>query len=737
MPHLQHTPCAATSIATDRRAALWALLGGLALWAAMCWPMLSGRVYTSDDLGAYHLPLRQFYAQCLARGHAFDWCPQLYGGFYLSGEGQVGMYHPLHWLLYRWLDLPVAFDLELLLSYPFLLAGMYCFLARWVDRAAALFGAIVFTFSGFNTLHFVHPQAVAITAHLPWLLWCWDIAWRNRSGWQIGLSLAGISLLTGSQVLLGYPQYVWFSLLAQLAFAVFLWRQHRPSGLLVVRLIAALALGMLVGAVQLLPTLDLLAGSQRRDVDTAFALSGALHPVNLVQLIAPYLLRERVAGGNTHELGLYLGAAPLMLIAWLFGYRPAKKRNPLLGFALSLTILAFLLALGGKGGLYWIQTWLPVIGKFRLPARYLVLVHFGLAATSAIALDRLLGRSSTGEQHSCRPLWKLVIASLAVTAAAPLVWGPEHLSNGMVLMLGPLLLAAAAVAVMLCQRRIGWGYAALTVLTLVDLGGYGLSYAIWPNTVRLTDYLAAGAPPPLSSGYRVATEPPGATLRTGNHLLVRGCNLIDGYAGLEPRKQLDYRQTAALQLAGVQWVLDRENHLWVEVADPLPRARLVSQTFETTDARRDLQHINPHTDALVERSIELSGEPGEARILMDRPGEMQIRVMSPGRQLLVVAESFHAGWQAEVDGSPSPVQRVNGDFLGCHIEPGQHDVRLSFKPRSLLWGRRLSLAGLLAVGLVFGLSSPAGSGRGERKSKNHTFATSVEERHACLEGASL
>lgn len=731
MAPLEIDPRDPAAIASDRRLALWTLLGGLALWGAMCWPLSAGRVYTSDDLGAYHLPLRKFYAECLARGEAFDWCPQLYGGFYLSGEGQVGMYHPLHQLLYRWLRLDVAFDLELLIGYPLMLAGMYLFLHRWLSRrAAAMFGAVVFTFSGFNTLHFVHPQAVAIVAHLPWLLWCWDIVWRQPGGRRAACGLAGISLLTASQILLGYPQYAWFSLLAQLAYAVLLWRLRRPSAMLILQIVAALMLGALAAAVQWLPTWDLLADSQRRDVDAAFALTGALHPVNLIQLMAPYLFRDRVAGGNTHEFGLYLGAAPLMLVAWYFWCQPASKRSSLLNYALALAGLALVLALGAKGGLYLLQTWLPVIGKFRLPARYLVLVHFGLATVSAVAFDRLLESSAHRDNHAARKLWKLVLASLAITAAAPLIWGREQVASGILPLLGPLLMAAAAGAVLLCQYRVRWAYAALLVLTLVDLGGYGVSYAIWPNTLSLDDYLAAGSPPELSTGYRVATEPPGSTLRSGNHLLVRGCHLIDGYAGLEPRKRLDYRQIAALQLAGVQWQLDREQNRWIEVAAPLPRARLVSKVVATDDPARDLQRIDPRGEALVEQPAELSelsGSPGKAEILSDRPGEIRLRVASTGRQLLVVGESFHAGWHAIIDGSPAPVLRVNGDFVGCVVEPGEHDVALSFKPQSLLWGRRLSLAGLLAIGLVLVLALPR-QGRGiERASSKSTAKASAEQ----------
>src|SRR5437763_3392910 len=69
------------------------------LLGALAWPMVAGKVYIADDLGWFHLPMRSFYSQQLARGEAFDWSGDLYCGFYLTGEGQVGSYHPLHWLL--------------------------------------------------------------------------------------------------------------------------------------------------------------------------------------------------------------------------------------------------------------------------------------------------------------------------------------------------------------------------------------------------------------------------------------------------------------------------------------------------------------------------------------------------------------------------------------------------------------------------------------------------------------
>ena len=197
------------------------LLVAVALLLALAAPFLGGHVNTADDLGAFHLPLRAFYANCFAHGVAFDWSPQLFGGFYLTGEGQLGGYHPLHLLLYRLLPLNVAFDIECLAAYPFMLLGMFLLLRRWgCARDAALFGGVTFAFSGFSLLHFVHVNGVAVVAHLPWLLLAIhaviDGASRNR---RLAGGI-GIALLTGSQLLLGYPQYVWLSFIAELGYAL-------------------------------------------------------------------------------------------------------------------------------------------------------------------------------------------------------------------------------------------------------------------------------------------------------------------------------------------------------------------------------------------------------------------------------------------------------------------------------------------------------------------------------------
>src|SRR5688500_1809901 len=78
----------------ERQLLAWTGLACALLWAALAAPFFAGRIYAADDLWAYHIPLRAFYSHCLRTGTDFDWLPHLFAGFYLTGEGQAGTYHP-------------------------------------------------------------------------------------------------------------------------------------------------------------------------------------------------------------------------------------------------------------------------------------------------------------------------------------------------------------------------------------------------------------------------------------------------------------------------------------------------------------------------------------------------------------------------------------------------------------------------------------------------------------------
>lgn len=717
----------------------------------MLLPLFTARIYVADDLLNYHLPIRQFYSSCLKSGDAYDWMPGLFSGYFLTGSGQAGTYHPWHWLLYRFLPLEAAFNLEIVSSYPFMLFGMKRFLQRHFHRPdAAWLGAIVFTFSGFCTLHFLHPNAIAVVSHIPWLLLALDVTLRNSSGATSGPAMLSIAVLTGSQLLLGYPQYVWFSLLAEIVYCLgfVAWSSQGFRRLLVVACLKVHGLGL--GAVQILPSIAALSESDRSAMSPEFFFEHPLTAFDMLQWFHPFLTDTRVFGRNTHELGLYCGAIPLLLtLTAIARIRQQSSHRRLLQVMLILGLLALWLAFGKAGGLYIVQTWLPMIGKFRWPSRILVLLHFVVAV---FATAGYICITSTAQSHgeSCRPdrservpamslpriIFFIPIASILAALLAPVICGRDHVASWTLLLFGPILFSLASILV----RDVSRGrYSPAFMLFLAgDLAAYGLTYEAMSRKQSMQEIVAELQTPPGSpNDGRVIAEVQlqnGDEQFHGNKLLLGGWHQADGYEGLmSSRSSLGENLTLdGLRVAGVRWVVNEGRHnsiealtasrdpKWLEVPNPLPKARLtrvIRRVNDTTEALRYLSadgplvvECDPEQRSAIDEPIIPGSMPSESdvvKIVSDRPGLIEVAVECSSSQLLILSESYSPGWKVTVNGESSSIFRAEVDYMACEIPAGQSRVQFRFEAKSVTTGFRISVISLgglcLGAGVFYSL----------------------------------
>lgn len=673
----------------DRRAALVALAAAAVVWAILASPLLSGEVYTFNDLGLAHLPIRAFYARCLDAGHSFLWWPDEFTGVYLHGEGQGGLLHPLQWLCYRFLPLAVAFQLEVLRAPLLALAGTFLLLRRWrLDVSAALLGAMAVAFSGFGFLHYMHPNLTGVWAHLPWLLLCIHSLLAGAAGARRALAFAGIVLLVASQLLLGHPQGVWLSLLVELPYALLLAFRSASVALLPLVALAEL-LGAGAAGVQLLPTLQSFSLSSRAAAGPGFAATPALAAADLVQLVGPYLYGTRVADGIPWERSAWPGAVPLVLAVWLLlRGRGLERGRALAWFGLALAAAGLWLALGDAAVLYRLQRAIPGFGSLRAPARHVALFEFGLALSAAVAFHDLLHLEAP---LGWRRRWLLfapgLLGVVCLVVAVAREGGSAALlsASPLALAAGPLLLLAAAACVAASGPARGAALAALVALAALDLGGYGLSFVRAQPRETIAAFLARHPAPPVEAGERVLGGSPALSMRVP---------LANGYLALVPARRVPLDSPGALRLASVGFAFGEV------LPDALPRARLLSRVRVSEDPARDLASLDLTAEALVERDPGLEpGEPGRARVVREWPGEIAVATEAPGRRLLVLSESHHPGWRAEVDGGACALLRVNGDYLGCAVPAGTHEVVFRFAPASLRRGAWLSAASLVVTGL--------------------------------------
>lgn len=697
---------------------------GLLCAAALFYPLMRGNLYLGSDLGAYHLPVRTFYSDCLKEGLRFWWWPDQFCGYYLHGEGQGGMLHPFHLLIYRVLPLDWAFNLEFVSGYAIAYGGMVALLRRWsLPWYAALFGANCFAFSGFALIHFMHMQAIAIIGHLPWMLLAVDVLLKSEGYGSIRKAWAALALLAASQLLLGYPQYVLFTLLSLGLYALAHLRTV-GFGRRIVLLVFALLVGLCIAGVQIVPTFDVLQTALRQDNAEAWR-SGSMHPLNLLQWLGPYWFENRLSYGvPAHEYGLYTGMVPLLLGLWLLcqGRGPGRQRGLVILLGVQV-VLALVLAFGEYGGLYALLAKVPVVGSFRCSARHIVLIHFSLAALAALAAAGLTQQRDAGKRSVLSLTiavalgWATFALVLALRAIGPAEFREAFTGDARWLIAGPLLLSLVAALLFYATRRPVLGLAVLMAVATLDIGFYALPFVRnhtpqSSSLAALEPVLAAELPADLDASQTRDFR------AHGNWRVARltqvGLPNFMGYVGLPPAWKLDPNADVTKRLAGVRWE-KRPLHTaaWTVHEDALPRARFVSASMVGEPAEALGGQIDIAKVAITERPLALeAGEPGTLSWTRDEPGDVAMATRTATTQLLVFAERHHPGWRVTVDNVEVPLERVYGDFMGCVVPEGEHAVTFHFSPTSLRVGGALSAAGLLV--LITGWFVMGRTGRIER-----------------------
>jgi uncharacterized membrane protein YfhO len=75
-----------------------------------------------------------------------------------------------------------------------------------------------------------------------------------------------------------------------------------------------------------------------------------------------------------------------------------------------------------------------------------------------------------------------------------------------------------------------------------------------------------------------------------------------------------------------------------------------------------------------------------------------------------VSDTFYPGWTAFVDGERAPIYEVFGALRGIAAGPGDHRVKMLYRPPIVMYGATLSLS-ILAVCFFWIIKTNLGSSR--------------------------
>jgi uncharacterized protein (DUF697 family) len=362
----------------------------------------SGRSLYGSDFVTFFYPLKTFIRNyVLTYGSLPLWNPFLFSGTPLMANIQASMFYPLGFLYYLFpSDLAYVYStiLHVILGCCF----MYIFMRGLsVSHAGSFISASIFIFNGYFMGHVYAGHLTFVQAYI-WIPLIFLFLYRFIETKNFKHSVTA-GLLLGVQILGGFPQIAFYTILGVLFFGLykslyFLNHQSpKAAGGLGIGLCLILVLGFTLAAIQILPTLEFTKLSTRSGgVDYAFATYESLHPKELLAFILPDIFgnaidqtywRSRESWHFWESCG-YVGLLPLFLVfirVETVSYQRLKR------FFLALLLLALFLALGKHNPLYPLVYKLPGFGSFRIPAQIIFLYVFGMAVVSGIGMERMMG----------------------------------------------------------------------------------------------------------------------------------------------------------------------------------------------------------------------------------------------------------------------------------------------------------------------------------------------------------
>ena len=707
-----------------------------------------------SDLADGEFPPRVEAGRIFRSGELPVWTDRLMTGLPL-------MLDPLSTALFA--ALPPALALGVLLGLLLLTAtfGAYA-LARLLgaNRFGAFLAGFAFAWSGFFVCQLRHLGIIGTVAFFPWGLYCIERAAARGLSARVRLRwLTAFGGVFGLQVLAGFPQSAYICALFYAALVIFRggclviggwtlpWRARlAPAATLALGALGGVLIGALVGMVFLLPMAELGGLSDRSGGGTyAWATQFKYYVPNVLTFFFPYIngdisdatyCKPSVFWEDYGYAGLVTMLSALSAVAfWSIRRKSSDSRRGRAATFWTLAgLTAFLLVLGPATpffrGAYEL---LPGMKSFRFPTRFLFVVELALALLGALGLTlfqaAVFRREPRGRR---RAVAAFVGAALACVTVADLVWYNRRQNP----------LADSAL----------WMSPPETAAIIRNFGGGGRIYSPTAALQHRTAFVNACGWSGDLTPYYVQRE-----LLQPNSNLLHGLSAVNAYSGISAAWAVDvvgdhnrhgflgafcdlqsnpFQAESAfydwLEALSVRWLIlpvatDSERVACVgrtffsrvyRLKDSQPRARfaegvrLVSNRDELAwlsknglfDPKREAALYGaPNVRCYWGAASGLPGGTGDARIVTGRANEVGIDARSERGGLLVLADTYYPGWTATVEGTATPVLRVNGMQRGVFVPAGAHRVTFRYQSNAVRWGLALSGIGVALLAVAFWL----------------------------------
>jgi hypothetical protein len=508
-PPRREEPLAAPVLPAPRFAWGWAALAYALCTLVLAYPVFSGQFLVNPNSDQYiaGYAFRLFAAQSLKAGHGFPlWNPYLTGGLPYVAAMHGDIFYPtflLRMLMRTDLAMSWGFIIHLFLAGLF----TYGFLRAWgFGFFSALFGGMGYMLAGqiASLASPGHDGKLFVSALFPLALWMLLRGLRDGKPWAWG----GLAATVGLATLSPHPQLLQYMLLGSGAFALFVaFSDHEGRGALerkvairrLVFALGAVALGMIIGAVQFLPVIEYTPWSPRAGGRGGyeFATQFSMPIEEFFNTYVPQftgMLSHYWGRNSIHLHSEYLGVSVLILMGAAFG---ATARRGFRAFWIGIGIVSVLWAIGNGTPFYHlVYALVPGSKFFRAPSTIFFMTSFAVVMLATVGLERALHRR-VGTKYVVG--WTIaagviallasggmltnVAQSIAASFAGPQLYARVQANNG-ALILGAWrsFLAAALTCGLLfaiAQQRVPLRTGAIALVVVAALDLLSIDHSYW------------------------------------------------------------------------------------------------------------------------------------------------------------------------------------------------------------------------------------------------------------------
>jgi hypothetical protein len=753
------------------RRSTWVALGIIAVVCLVVFArvVFGGEILTGGDVLAGAAIFEHYANEEIAAGNLPLWNPYMFAGmpFFESMTWSAFVY-PTFWLKYGIESLTGSTMPRLFfLVMHYLLAGlgMFFFLrSRGVGHGGSTAGGLAFMLTphlvGLATIG--HGGKVLTAAYIPLILMAaFHVLEGKGRRW-----VAVLGMLGGLQFLARHVQVSYYTWLVVLVLFVYILVADRRAGkewpVLGRRtgeLVTAGVLAAALAAVILVPLLQYSGFSTRVAEGGGMgydqAVQWSFHPKEILTFLNPSLF------GLANET--YWGTMPFQQVSHYMGYvalclaaiAVVRKRDRDVRFLVVLFAVGLFLSFGRHIGPVYrlLYAVLPGFSRFRVPALFLLVSQFAVAALAGHGASALLGELDTGSRSWVRIAGAVAGVGLAAglimlaanseiarTAATELMKKHPGVPASALRELGRaaarmvvrdsvvLMVAAVATGALVflagTRRLKGWVVAAILLALLVaDVALVNARFVKPERMLPLERYYprteAVRYLQQQDGPFRIA---PAGREFSSNAWMYHGIESIGGY---HPAKltlvdrlinQVGIGNLKLLAMLNVRYVVGPESlghpafrtvapgvH---EFMDTLPRVFLVGEARTAGSeglmlTEYGIDSFDPTAYASVLGNLPgpvESVEGSTARVISHDPHEIEVAA-SVGRPcLLVFSEVYYPpGWKAYVDGEEVEIFQTNYAFRSVYLEPGEHTVVMRHGLSSLGTGLTVSLIALAAI----------------------------------------